>query len=1323
MDPAQIELMEQMRRLLAENAANTRDMTNAMGEQLQILREIKEAGGIAAGSMRDAGNATNDFAAAADAAATAAAGTFDTMSKGLSVTDMLSNSWELLKTNVSSLFTAITTPINAIKGFLGQAYEGALEMANKLIESMYALREAFEQVRKAFGSFAENTSGRVKRALGDFDGQLRASADGAYYFGSKFAPGIEGTIERLELMKEYASDLGAVFDVLGEDFSQATAQTYMLNMSLGFSGEQLKKVGVLSRMSSLSLKDFSQGILNNVNKIGRSLGISTKLLGKDVAAAITNFQVLGKTTGDYVKQTIISAAFTRKLGIELNELANLAGKFDDFEQGAEAAAQLAQGFGLVIDPLKMMREQDPAKRLDEMRKAFAATGRSIESMSRAERKLLADSAGLDEQQAMLAFSAKGMGLSYDQVSGKADAAAKQQKSQQQIISELADNIENVIVRMEPFVNFIDAFMKGFMRGFGTSLMPIITDLAIALGEVFHIGVDVGRMIGSIFMNSEMGDGISGFIKLISDFSKGFSNLAKIFAGDLTAGKTLGQAIEHFILGEDGKGGLMNLLSGSGSTLSGIISTMLSVIGKIFTEVFKALPSIIKSLVPMIKTGLQSMIDAMKGAFQPGPKTSGSILGELMTAIIDAFNTLIDQLPTLMPLIVEFGDALMDMLIRMFKEYPIATALGGLFVAGGPIFSMVSGFAGNLIEFIKNIFTGGSAVPTELSSTASDMRAATEAIGSPGTGGGTGTGVAGATTAMAERSSGMMEALAVIVKAMGSAATYTAIAYGIKTISAAVKDAIESFIKPGEDGKSFVDYIGQAANKLSGVSVTGLLVLGGVLGSIMLAVGGIIAAVGFAISKMPASAVGVVLAGAGALAAIKSFLPGGKKEEGETEGTSTIKSLLTSMRALIIGIVDIMGGDDFKMAINNAASVGSSMAGKIGSITALSQVIESLGKAVVSIGNAMKSFDAFGDAGGKTSMGDKIGRVKAVVAHFVDLFRYAVSSNGQHVGIQSYLEIIPDFNAARLEAKANALGSISKVISAIADIAKNVGSTNITSESITKMKSSMSRAMQLFASVGTKDGTQKSIQDILRGIPNVDTASMQQKVDSMLSMTSVIEKVSELVQKLSGITVGDQRRAARSMKALGEEGGPISELSWLFQDAAINPNGMGALSLLAYENVGSNLSFDGVFDPLDSYLDRAESVSERLAGYKLDQFTDRLKAVTGHITSIREIMENLDTIPLDATLDAMSENMNVAKTTMSVNGGAVVVKVAMTVNMNAQKMSEELVMSGYVNPTDQFKKFLTTTDGVDDFFSTEKFIESNKSLVRSSRSAETGEFRK
>jgi len=1322
MDPAQIELMQQMQRLLIENATNTRDMTRAMGEQVQILRDIREAGGMASGTMRDGSSSLNEFADAATGAADAAQSTFDTMSSGLKVTDIFSNSMSLLGTNISSAFTAITGPVNAAFGFLGTAFNALMKQAADLQQAMYDLLSAFEKVRDTFGSFAENTSGRVKRAFGDFNKQLRETGDGVNYFGSKFAPGIDGSVARLQLMQQYAEDLGPVFDTLGEDFNSSTSQLYMLNKSLGFNGEQLQKVGVLSRMSSLSLKDFSQGILNNVNKIGRSLGISTKLLGKDVAAAITNFQVLGKVTGDYVKQTITSAAFTRKLGIELNELANLAGKFDDFEQGAEAAAQLAQGFGLVIDPLKMMREQDPAKRLDEMRKAFAATGRSIESMGRSERKLLADSAGLDEQQAMLAFSSKGMGLSYDQVAGKADAASKQQKSQQQVISELADNIENVIVKFDKFTGFLDAFIQGFMRGFGPSLMPMVEELAKALGTVASIGATVGRIFGSMFTNSDAGSSLKSFISLISDFAVSLSGLAAIFAGDLEAGKGLGQSIENFILGTDGKGGLINLLSGSGSRLKEIISSMTTAIATILTEVFKALPSIIKSLGGLIKGGMLTMVDSMKGAFLPGTSTSGSIASGLLTTLIDVVKTLTVELVSLGPVFLDMAKEFFGMLVRMFKEYPIATALGGLFIAGGPILSIITGFGGMLVDFIKGIFSGGSAVPAALSSTASDMRAATDAIGSPGGGGGEGSGVAGATTAMAERSSGMMEALASVVAAAGSAATYTAIAYGIKTISSAVKDAIELFIKPGKDGKSFVDYIGDAANKLSGVSGTGLLILGSILGAIMLAVGGIIAAVGFAISKIPVQAVGYVIAGVGALAAIKSFLgPGEKKEEGETEGTSIIKSLLISMRSLIIGIVDIINGEDFKAAIVKAAAVGTAMAGKIEGIATIGNVLGAVGKVVTNIGSAMSTFDGIptGIFGGEGAA--KIAKMKELVFQMSRLFIKSDMGLGVQSGIQDMLTGIPNFDAAGLEAKASSLGSISKVISAISEAAKSIGGISITSSSIAGMKRTMSSALKLFSPEGG-DATQKSIQDILIDVPNVDASSMQQKVESMKSIAASIQALSGVLMKLGAMDAAKQDLAVRSMVSMSEANGPIAWLSWTFAPAAQNPNGLMALSLLSYNNLGENISFDGVFGPLSTYLDGAEVLSERLAGYKLGQFTDRLKAITGHVTSIREIMENLDTIPLDATLDAMSSNMNVAKTTMSVNGGAVVVKVAMTVNMNAQKMSEELVMKGFVAPSDEFKKFLTTTDGVDDFFDTEKFVSSNK-LVRSSRAGETGTNKK
>jgi hypothetical protein len=1227
MDPTQIELMEQMRRLLAENAANTRDMTRALGEQLQILREIKEAGGVASGSMRGAGESLDEFTNAAEGAAEAAQQTFDTMTSGLKVTDMFSNSWDLLKINFSSMLTAITTPINAVFGFLGTAFNALMKQAADLQQAMYDLLNAFEKVRAEFGSFAENTSGRVKRAFGDFNKQLRETGDGVNYFGSKFAPGIDGSVARLGLMQQYAGDLGAVFDTLGEEFNSSTSQLYMLNKSLDFNGEQLQKVGVLSRMSSLSLKDFSQGILNNVNKIGKSLGISTKVLGKDVAAAISNFSVLGKVTGDYVKQTITSAAFTRKLGIELNELANLAGKFDDFEQGAEAAAQLAQGFGLVIDPLKMMREQDPAKRLDEMRKAFAATGRSIEAMSRSERKLLAESSGLNEEQAMLAFSAKGMGLSYDQVASQADEASKQQKSQQQIISELADNIENVIVKFDKFTGFLDAFIQGFMRGFGPSLMPMVTELAKALGTVASIGATVGRIFGSMFTSSDAGSSLKGFISLISDFAVSLSGLAAIFAGDLGAGKGLGQSLENFILGTDGKGGLINLVSGSGSQLKGIISSMTTAIATILTEVFKALPSIIKSLGGLIKGGMTTAIGSMKSAFLPGSSTSGSIASGLLTTLIDVIKTLALELYSLAPVLWDMISEFFGMLVRMFKEYPIASALGSLFLAGGPIVSMISGFAGNLVDFIKNIFSGGSAVPATLASTASDMTAATESMGAPGSGtsGEGGSGVAGAVTALAGRGGFMMAALdhaaSIFGPALGKAATYSALALGITVIGKAIKGVLMSFME-----SDFINSISSAASTLSSVSLSGLMTLGVVLGAVMIGIGAIIAGIGLAITKLPAPTMVAMLLGGGALAAIGAVL-------GVTGGASfVIRELIKSLTEIVRAVIESISTATFKTSLDNAAAMGASMGDKIVGISNVGSILEAVGKAVGGIGVAMDVFDKV-DVG--FFGGDKIDAMKEKIHGLVKLFR----TDGAKFGIPSSLSLIP----------------------------------------------------------------------------NIDASTFQPKIETLNTTAQMLGQLSDITTKLASIKSDASEDAAEIIKSFGAKDGMIAALPGLFS---------GENSLLALAGLMSGASMsrapvDAVFDSLDHYLTRAMRSSAMLADDRTEQFRDRLLSVSDHISSIREIMEDIGEIPLDATLDAIANNMKVAKTTMSINNGAVVVKVAMTVNMNAQKMSEELVMKGFVAPSNEFRDFLNTTDGVDDFFSTEKALEKNKTLVRSSKSAETG----
>ena len=119
--------------------------------------------------------------------------------------------------------------------------------------------------------------------------------------------------------------------------------------------------------------------------------------------------------------------------------------------------------------------------------------------------------------------------------------------------------------------------------------------------------------------------------------------------------------------------------------------------------------------------------------------------------------------------------------------------------------------------------------------------------------------------------------------------------------------------------------------------------------------------------------------------------------------------------------------------------------------------------------------------------------------------------------------------------------------------------------------------------------------------------------------------------------------------------------------------------------------------MEKYVDVMDSASTNFAQDKLDAFADRVSAVVEHTRTIRGILENLADISLDATIDKLESNMRVAKTTMSINGGAVNINVMLNVTMDVEKMAAALVMGGYVSPNDDFDKYLQTNDGAGEYY--------------------------
>ena len=396
----QLDALNEINRALETQLETLNTIAQSFGGQSAAYRDMTSA----AGAATDKINAQTESTHMLDRAIQKVTSYWDDFTASLTswIPDSVKNGFSLLTTNIMTLLGVTSDGQASLLGFFNSIYNTIIKKASELAIASVAYAEALENVRDKFGDLNEDTSKQVVSSAQALSSGLANAAGDSSAFAGKFGVGIDAGIAKLNKMNEIVADLGPTFNALGENgFANASRELYVLKDGLAFTGEGLQATARLAMISGESVQSFGQHIMASVDKIGKHFGMSTKVLGGDVGKALGNFKMLGKMTGDYVKEITKAAVFTRKLGIEITTLTGLVDKFDDFESGAEAAAQLAQGFGLVVDPLKMMG-MEVGPRLAELQKGFIATGRSIDSMTRQERARLASTSGLSDEQVQLA---------------------------------------------------------------------------------------------------------------------------------------------------------------------------------------------------------------------------------------------------------------------------------------------------------------------------------------------------------------------------------------------------------------------------------------------------------------------------------------------------------------------------------------------------------------------------------------------------------------------------------------------------------------------------------------------------------------------------------------------------------------------------------------------------------------------------------------------------------------------------------------------------------------------------------------------------------
>lgn len=416
--------------------------------------------------------------------------------------------------------------IMGVVGLLSTFYKKYVESMHAVIAQLERVQEAQEQVRGKFGSL---TSGPGQMVIKD----ARAMGNAFAEMGVSAGYGYDATINLINKMSEL---YGSMNPAQMAGFSAMTQESRIkmgeFALAAGLSGEE---IGQLNNTFNAMGEDGVAAMTDiavRSRRLEKTLGITSKSANKAFHDMTRNVKAFGNANRAQMESAMSKAT---QLGISIKDLSGISDAFFTFDKAAEGVSKLSQAFGTQIDVMKMVGAATPADQLDQMREAMFKAGKSAETMSRHELALLAQTSGLSEEAARLAFSQESQYMSQEELN-KRIGDTDPQKQMADAMKDVAEEIQNVVVRLSdlvgqrgPLGSFIHGIAKG-MGFFGEEAQKSSTEFRKIIMAIFDGGVKLGEWL-----------------------RKNFAPLRDLFEGtDKTLGKTpsifkkLGNAIKAMV---------------------------------------------------------------------------------------------------------------------------------------------------------------------------------------------------------------------------------------------------------------------------------------------------------------------------------------------------------------------------------------------------------------------------------------------------------------------------------------------------------------------------------------------------------------------------------------------------------------------------------------------------------------------------------------------------------------------------------------------------------------------------------------------------------
>ena len=517
---ARNELLSKQNKLLSTQQELASQFASSVGNERATRRVRNMSDAIRQGNeeMREGAATADELRTALDEAADAA----DNVGGGFSV----------LSTAVGALGSAVSGGLGATKALAGSllniaatASKAAVAIFSfpfKLFSSLVKLsqegsggapiREAYEEVRETFGDLSTGTGKAVTKTFENIRSAGRQLGQTGLSVSKVFGYGRDGLAALLKDLNEQFAAAGDNISRLRKQFLAMGGNVIGFQRGLGMTKEEFAELANLSELRGKSIADSFTEFGSTAIQTAKRFGLDVKDMAKgmkELSLDVDNFGHLGP------KAFAPITAYARKLGLEIKDMAGVMAKFSGFADTTEAASKLSQAFGMNVDSMQLMSAQNPAEKIDILRKSFFGAGKDLSKLNYQQRQYLTSLTGLQGKSLEAAFALDKQGISYSDIEAASEEANKQQMTQKEVMAELSKNIKRMVQVMSGrrFTGFFDAFAKGFETGIMRSgeFRGMLRDIRKSLHITFKLGRDVGKAFVQAF------PGVKKMLGAIRDF--------------------------------------------------------------------------------------------------------------------------------------------------------------------------------------------------------------------------------------------------------------------------------------------------------------------------------------------------------------------------------------------------------------------------------------------------------------------------------------------------------------------------------------------------------------------------------------------------------------------------------------------------------------------------------------------------------------------------------------------------------------------------------------------------------------------------------------